>query len=104
MKLFPLASPLVLKDDPHAAIQESELAQPLLQDVVLKLGRGEDRGIGLERDLRAALGRGADLLQSAERLARFEFLLVHRPAAADLGLAPDGEEVDRFQADAVKAA
>src|SRR5207253_6407725 len=60
--------------------------------------------VGLEGNFRAALVGRADLLQHALRLARFKLLLIHRAAAADLGLAPDGEKINRLQADAVQAA
>jgi hypothetical protein len=75
-----------------------------LQHVVQELGCGEDRGVGLEGDFGAALGGCPDLFRGALGRASLELLLVHHAAAANLGLAPVGEEIHRLEADAVQAA
>ncbi len=90
--------------DGDAGIQERELAKPLRQCLEAELDRLEDRGVGLERDFRAALlgppgdeqrGRGNPTLVS---------LLVHLPVPPDLELEPLGQRVDDRHADAVEPA
>ena len=62
VELVALAVALVVERDDDAAVEEGELAQPLGQRVEAEVGRLEDRGVRLERDLRAAaLGRAGHL-------------------------------------------
>ena len=98
-----LAVAEVLEDDLHAAVEEGQLLQPLVEHVVVELQVAEHLVVGLEGGFRAgALGR-ADAGHGAGGLAALVFLLVGVAAAADLDLAPLGEEVHRLDADAVQA-
>ena len=54
-ELVALAVALVVDRDRDAGVEERELAQPLRQRLEAELGGLEDRGVGLERDLGAAL-------------------------------------------------
>ena len=99
-----VAGPRVLEDDLHAAVQEGQLLQPLVEDVVVELQVAEDLVVGLEGGLRAGAVGDADARDRAGRLAALVLLLVDVPAAADLDLAPVGEEIDGLHADAVQAA
>ena len=99
-----LVAPLVGQADPHALVEEGQLAEPLLQRVVVEVDLGEDLGVGQEADLRAGgLGRpeGAD---RALGLALLVLLLPDLAVAADLGLQPLREGVDDRDAHAVQAA
>ena len=67
--------------------------------------RAEDLRVGMEAHLGAApVGRAAELLQLALRLAAFERHAIELLAARDLDLQPVGEGVDHRHADAVQAA
>ena len=65
---------------------------------------GEDLRVGLEGGLGAAAVAAADAADVGHRHAALVFLLVDVPVAADLDLAPFGEEVDHGDADAVQTA
>ena len=93
-----------LIDDLHAAVEEGQLLQPLVEDVVLERGVGEDLPVGLEGGLGAAAIGAADAADVGRRHAALVFLLVDVAVAADFHLAPLGEEVDHRDADAVQAA
>ena len=99
-----IAGPLVAEDDLHAAVQKRQLLQAAMERVVDELGVREDRRVGLEGRLRADLVGGADAAHFARGHAALVLLLIDVPAAADLDLAPFGEEIDDRHADAVQTA
>jgi hypothetical protein len=96
--------PLVDELDADAGVQERELAQALLQDLVLELDVGEDLVAGLEPDRRAALVAGADHGQGRHRVAEPVLLGVLLAVAVDGQVQRLGERVDDGHADAVQAA
>ena len=65
----------------------------------MKLGRGEDGGVGFEGHLRARLLGIADDRQRPHRSAATVLLKVHVPLAADLHLEPLADGVDGAHAD-----
>ena len=104
--LFLFAGPLVRERYGHALVEERQLAQSSLKRRVLVDEDREDRGVGLEPDLRARLPR-ADLGQHLELRARVATREVHVVLLAG-ALHPDlqlfGEGVDHRDADAVQSA
>jgi hypothetical protein len=87
LELVALAVALVVDGDDDAAVQEGELAQTLGERVEAVIGGLEDLRIGLERDLGAALLRGAGDLESAVAFRARSF--AGRPAVApDLEVEP----------------
>ena len=91
--------------DPHAGIEEGELAQPVLQRREVELGHGEGARARQERHLGAALVvRGADHRQRSERVAVAELDEMLLAVAPDRELEPGRERVHHRDADAVQAA
>ena len=82
-----LLVPRVGEDQPHARIEEGELAEAVLELVEIEFDDLERLGRGQEGDLRALLagGRGADQLQRRLGVA------VAEAHAMLLAVAPDGE-------------
>ena len=101
---FAVAGALVAEDDLHAAVEERQLLQAAVEDVVLELGVGEDLRVGLEGGLGADAVGAADAADVAGRHAALVLLLIDVALAADLDLAPFGEEVDHGDAHAVQTA
>ena len=99
-----VAGALVAEDDLHAAVEEGQFLQAAVEDVVLEVGVGEDLRVGLEGGLRADAVGAADAADVGRGHAALVFLLIDVAVAADLDLAPLGEEVDHGDADAVQAA
>jgi hypothetical protein len=89
--------------DAHAGVQERQLAQALLQHLVLELDVGEDRVAGLEADGRAAQVARANHLQRVHRHAEAVLLAVFLAVAVDGQVQRLGQRVDDRHADAVQA-
>ncbi len=97
------AGPQVLQLELKAAVEESQLAQAVLEGVEIKLQVAEDLGVGHEMDLGAvALGR-ADVLHLGDGHALLVALLVGAALAADGGHGPAGEGGHGLGAHAVEA-
>ena len=103
-ELVAFVHPHIPEADSHAAVQESQLLQPLVEHVEVVLRRLEDGRVGLERRLRAALGDRPDPLDRTGGNAPFVFLLVDVAVPADLDLAPLRQEIDHGHADPVQTA
>ena len=105
IELVPLLTlALINQHDPQALGQESGLAQALNEDLGRPLELVEDLEVGKERNRRARLLRGTDLLQVGGRLATRELLMEDLAVAPNLDLKPLGEGVDDRHADAVQSA
>ncbi|OQA29645.1 MAG: hypothetical protein BWY59_00164 [Verrucomicrobia bacterium ADurb.Bin345] len=93
------------QDQPHAGIEESQLAQAVLQRRVVEHRLGEDRRRRQEGDLCAALAVGVvDHLQRRLGIAHAEAHEVLLAVAPDLEVEMLGERVDHRHADAVQTA
>ncbi len=103
-ELVLLPAALVADVDAQPRVQERELAEALREHVELVLGLREDLRVGQERDARAGLVGGADLLERRLRLAAPVGLAPDRAAAPDLELEPLGERVHDRHAHAVQTA
>ena len=103
-ELLALIVAFVEKLDPHAAVEERQFLQPLVEQVVAELGRLEDHGVGLEGRLGAHLLGRADALDRSERNAAFVLLLVGMPVARDFDFAPLRQEVHDRDTHAVQTA
>ncbi len=92
-----LALALVDEPDAHAVVQEAQLAQPLAENLVVKLDVAEDRLVGEEVHFGAAQLRVADDAhrRDLDAVLRLDHALVHQAMAefgeVDLAVAPDGE-------------
>ena len=64
---FPAAVALVDEEDEKPRVEEGQLAETAREDVELKVGRGEDRRVGAEGDLRTGLVGVADDGQGRDR-------------------------------------
>ncbi len=104
LERFPFAGAVVGDGDSHAAVEEGQFLQAVVQRGVVELGVGEDLRVGLERGLGAAFGGVADAADIGLGDAALVFLVIDVAVAADFDLAPFGEEVHDRDADAVQAA
>ena len=95
---------LVEDVDRDAGVQERELPQALREHVEVVARDGEDLGVGLERDLRAGLGRLADLADRLERDAPGVVLLEDLAFPLDLDLERSRKRVDDGKPHAMEAA
>ena len=101
-----LGAALVGQDDPHAGVQEGQLAQAMFQRGEVELGLGEGAGGGQEGHFRAVLalvGLAHDL-QVAFRLAVPEAHVVFLAVAPDAQVEMLRQGVHHRRADAVQAA
>jgi len=97
--------PHVGQHDPHAGIEEGELAQPVLQRGEIELDHGEGLRARQEGHLGAALAVcRADLRQGGDRVAIAEFDEMLSAVAPDRELEPRRQGVHHRDADAVQAA
>src|SRR5664279_5932930 len=95
---------LVENVDRDAGVQERELPQPLREDVEVVARDGENLRIGLVRDLRAGLGRLANLTDRLERHALGVVLLEDSAFPFDLDLERSRQRVDDGKPHAMEAA
>src|SRR5205823_8329489 len=95
---------LIGDGDRDTLVEEGLFAQALRKLVEAELARGEDFRIGFESDLRAALLRGAGLLEIRGGNAAIVFLLIHAALAPDLHAQLFGQEIDDRGADAMQTA
>src|SRR5664279_6147660 len=94
---------LVENVDRDAGVQERELPQPLREDVEVVARDGENLRIGLVRDLRAGLGRLANLTDRLERDALGVVLLEDSAFPFDLDLERSRQRVDDGKPHAMEA-
>ena len=96
---------LVRQHNRDARIQERQLAQPVMQNLRLVLGRdGENYRVRQERDLRAGLVRLADDVEWLGGFALRKLDVVHLAVAINLRLEPDRERVHALGANPVQPA
>ena len=101
---LPFVGAGVLDRDPHAAVEERQLLQPLDERRVAELRGLEDLRVGLEGGLGSNLVARAGAAHRALRHAAGVLLVMNAAVAADLYLGPLGQEVHDRHADAVQAA
>ena len=103
--LLDLGMPPVGQRDPHARVQERELAQAVLERLEAVVEVRERLGRGEEPHRRAALARRRpDPLERRHRVAALEAGEVLEALAPDPKLQPVPERVDHADADAVQPA
>ena len=99
-----VAGTLILEDDSHALIQESQFLQAAVERVVVELGGLEDLRVGLEGGLGADFVRAADASQLVCRHAARVFLLINVPIAAHFNNTPFGKKIHHRNPNAVQPA
>ena len=106
LMLDPVLVARIDQDQPHARIEEGELAVAVLQPLEVELGDLERVGARQEGDARTllALGRIADDLERRLGIAVTEAHEMLLAVAPDRKIKPFGKRVDDADADAVQAA
>src|SRR5581483_7872 len=99
-----LVRAFVLEGDLQAFVQVARDFEPLFDHRGVELDLREDRGVGMEVDLRAGAARCAGFLQRTGGLALLEAHLPQRAVALDLRDELLRERVDDARADAVQPA
>src|SRR5581483_6946468 len=102
--LLRLVGALVAQRDRKPAVEEGQLAQPVLQDLPREVERLEDLGVRLEPLVRAAALGATELLQLLRGDAALEADLILRAVALHARDHPLGERVHDRDPDAVEAA
>ncbi len=90
--------------DQQSLVEECEFAQALRQRVVVILGRGEDRAIGEEVNLRPSLLGRTRLLQLVGRVALGIVLLPRRPISPDFEIEVFAQRIHARHTHAVQTA